>query len=870
MLRLTLAHFRSWNHLSIEAPIGQLTLIRGTSGSGKTTILQAITWCLYGNIRNVSPNHSEKAKTKVSLSFPINKGIIFIEREKNPNRFKITFNNVIYEDKVAQSIIDDLFGNNDIWMASCYIGQGCRNAFLTAPNTGKMELLNSIAFHEDDPSNYIDKIDIAITESETLYKNKLSIFNNNLNNLQNLLSKIDITKALTEDKVNQINNELVTNNLELTRLQKVKLERDVNFNLMNKLIEQLKNIKEVIIPTSNLDKYPDLTDEQINQLLPSLQRRDDLLNEINKISLANYDANIKYTLQDYQDAVSVETIYRDNANLAKTLGIAYDQELVNLAIKKIQDILGAQERLKLLEEQQITNNMIISLNYELNKPLEPIVFPEIIANDILPIDYSQFDVSQLNIKISELSAQQGSLQAHLLHLKKCQDIIKCPKCSEGLKYQQGFLVIAGTQAIDVNEIKGVEQNIANIAIEINNLNSKINLLKTAENNARRNYEMNVQTEQNRIASLQQKHKQLELLQQQRTINIQNIKQRLEEHNAKLVLIEEKLAKLPVTNEKAILNVKEIEMRHVMIGKLSSIVFVKLPETSSSMIQQCLQFQEMLKTKEELQNKYLLHLNTIDVKFQDVNLLEFKEYVSKLRKFWSEVKIAIEEKFRTEQLKQSLNEQIADLSNKIAYDPLTDITNISNKITELQNILTLHINAQQGLQFHQQVTDERAEVIKLNETMSDAIILRQKAVETECKILQQVVDSINNSIQNVCETLFNRDININLSLFKTIKTTKNVKPMVNFSIAYQGGVFDNINQMSGGEGDRASLALTLALNRLSSCPLLMLDESLASLDLDMKEAAIRAIKENTGNTVLIVMHDGVEGVFDNVINVDDLK
>ncbi len=55
-------------------------------------------------------------------------------------------------------------------------------------------------------------------------------------------------------------------------------------------------------------------------------------------------------------------------------------------------------------------------------------------------------------------------------------------------------------------------------------------------------------------------------------------------------------------------------------------------------------------------------------------------------------------------------------------------------------------------------------------------------------------------------------------------------------------------MSGGEGDRASLALTLALNRLSSCPLLMLDESIASLDLNMKEAAIRTIRENTNNTV----------------------
>ena len=76
-------------------------------------------------------------------------------------------------------------------------------------------------------------------------------------------------------------------------------------------------------------------------------------------------------------------------------------------------------------------------------------------------------------------------------------------------------------------------------------------------------------------------------------------------------------------------------------------------------------------------------------------------------------------------------------------------------------------------------------------------------------------------------------------------------------------------MSGGEGDRASLALTLALNRLSSCPILMLDESLASLDLTMKEAAIRTIRENTNTTVLVIMHDGIEGIYDATISIDEM-
>jgi DNA repair exonuclease SbcCD ATPase subunit len=77
-------------------------------------------------------------------------------------------------------------------------------------------------------------------------------------------------------------------------------------------------------------------------------------------------------------------------------------------------------------------------------------------------------------------------------------------------------------------------------------------------------------------------------------------------------------------------------------------------------------------------------------------------------------------------------------------------------------------------------------------------------------------------------------------------------------------------MSGGEGDRASIALTLALNRLSACPLIMLDESLDSLDLDMKETTIQTIRETTEATVLVIDYGMPEGYFDRVIDVDLLK
>ena len=37
-----------------------LTLFKGESGSGKSTVLEAIRWCLYGQLRQVFPFNGQK------------------------------------------------------------------------------------------------------------------------------------------------------------------------------------------------------------------------------------------------------------------------------------------------------------------------------------------------------------------------------------------------------------------------------------------------------------------------------------------------------------------------------------------------------------------------------------------------------------------------------------------------------------------------------------------------------------------------------------------------------------------------------------------------------------------------------------------
>ena len=157
---------------------------------------------------------------------------------------------------------------------------------------------------------------------------------------------------------------------------------------------------------------------------------------------------------------------------------------------------------------------------------------------------------------------------------------------------------------------------------------------------------------------------------------------------------------------------------------------------------------------------------------------------------------------------------------------------------------------------------RTELVELHKHLTLLTRLKEIAIEVECHSLQQTVDSINNIINDIAPLLFDDPITIRLNLFKQIKSKDRLKPTVNMVIYYRGGEYDNINQLSGGEGDRVSLILTLALSRLSSFPCILLDESLSALDGQLKEMATKAIRLNTNKTVVCINHEGTEGYYDH--------
>lgn len=74
---------------------------------------------------------------------------------------------------------------------------------------------------------------------------------------------------------------------------------------------------------------------------------------------------------------------------------------------------------------------------------------------------------------------------------------------------------------------------------------------------------------------------------------------------------------------------------------------------------------------------------------------------------------------------------------------------------------------------------------------------------------------------------------------------------------------DITSLSGGEFARLSLAITLALASIQHIDLLMLDESVSSLDQDSTTVVLEGIKDHFKGTILCIAHQTIQGNFDNV-------
>lgn len=202
-MKLGLKNFKCWQDLELNLD-KQFILIQGKSGVGKSTIFEAIMFCLY-NLNG----------TKFKGKVVIETRELYVERMKHPNRLIVKFEGETWQDLVAQKILDQKFKTK-------YISQSGLDDFLSGSSLDKKVCLEQLVGFAQ-----YEKQELELNRIKTELEIKVSSQKKLIDFLKNKLNQLPCGQLCDFDDFD-------------TRLEKLYLVRS---NLVKKIqVEKLASI----------------------------------------------------------------------------------------------------------------------------------------------------------------------------------------------------------------------------------------------------------------------------------------------------------------------------------------------------------------------------------------------------------------------------------------------------------------------------------------------------------------------------------------------------------------------------------------------------------------------------------------------------
>jgi exonuclease SbcC len=839
--KIEITNIRSYKEkITIELPMGRI-LFQGDIGSGKSTILSAIEFALFG-LGDIDANHL--------LRIGESKGSVLLEFEsggKSYNVFRslLRRGNKIFqeegfldEDGVKKSYsvgelkskILKIIGINErtqtkttstIYRFAIYTPQEMMKNVLTSNNERRVEILRrafgieeySIAKKNaeklsswirtvtrirksiiDDLGNYTKELrnirDLTESLKEEIDYIKDNIVNQN-NNIQSILKKMLETRQKKERIIHAESSIL---HIQATLDKNLKLKEDTNLEIV-KINNDLKDIYQSEQIVADLGpKFQDY-----------VEKRDQLVNVTEQAS--QYDKLLLYKVKLEGSIRSHREILNSNI---KTL----DSELEELALE-LQRVNDETENLIYLrKEESLLKNSIDSLDF--HTELE--YFSDILSS-------IRSEIISVN---NEISKQKSELDS-VLHLRR--DAV-CPYCKQKLN----------------------EQHI--LEMEKKFLQSK-DFLK------------------NKLDTLE---KDLETNQEKKT-DLLDRKKQVESKKSELQKIQIQIARLnEVLNSKEQINLKikeKVTNKNLIHSKLQDDYFVEknqeleeLDEKLSKIYSFKVSYDSLSKIvtdyqKSNLDSTYAEHSNLIkskqrkieEKKTKEKSLLELDDEVFILTRKLDEMKLIFRDRQEVENRLKVLESTKESLENEL----MKMKENLAMRKTELEN------NLRQIEMYDRKIDDLEEKVDKIVFTDQIGIWLNQHFIpsleQIESQVLIRVKDEFNTLFQKWFYLLIEvGDIDVEIDEFFT-------------PVVIQSGYRLEVDSLSGGEKTSIALAYRLALNEIIR-RMIMLDDNLLILDEPTdgfsKEQLVQikyVLEELSAAQVIVVSHEKeLEGFVETIFRV----
>jgi energy-coupling factor transporter ATP-binding protein EcfA2 len=720
-----------------------------------------------------------------------------------------------YQDDVAQSIIERTYGTKELWRATSYIMQNERCTLLTGSNKDKMDLLNRLSFNMDDPKQYIKRIEDEIKSVTDVYKTRNIEFETRVNQWQSQLQirPAEREEYRTDEQISELASEIERLEVELKNMHSKLLQNQVNKGKIDSLGNMLKLKVDMLnlLPTYDHDELT-----KINQELDNYRRQKNVQEtNTNYVARWNTAYNKLMTKEKWQD--ENHPGWRDHVGLND---VSYSSQDIwkleqdkrvyetNLSLCSSlgipYDKTVIDEEIRAIEEQI---NHVNGMKASVNTLLQIVKLENDLKSFVI-----DFDLDADTKRKEELEKELKELGTKLIDLQNGLNVIPCPHCNNNLRIVSGGTIVsADHDPVDQSVLVSVSSDISRLRSEINMLASKIMT--------------------NRSTLERQKYM---------TEQLNTLLPQLSNRDEVQTFVNN-----PITPDTRRLNT------------LKTIQVVEPVTINIPMYKSIIEWQQIKKSFDELDPP---STETFDISVEElaIKIRTHEERVNLINKTNTE-RIQLENEIT--HIRQEISTIVLDERvSEVIYNIMSEDIKAKTQSLDQHRYATTMINTEKELlEIKAYVTNLHTKIINLSK-------LRQKAIDVECIQQQNTVDSINYALQDILESIFEHPIVVELRLYKQLKTRKEQKQQVNLHIQYKGAEYDSISSLSGGEGDRLSLAMIIALNRISTSPFLLIDESMSSLNEDLREKCLDSLRESIPHTktVICVNHEDVEGRYDRVI------
>lgn len=808
MYKLTLKNFKCFSDVSVSISSG-LNLFDGPSGIGKSSLIQAFVFAITGEGKKL---YKQGCKSlSVTLEYSDDKDCFKIVRKKGPESLTFEVDSKIYGDDEAQTRIDIFFGKN--FLQTSIIKQKGESSFLSFSSKDKMSFLQSLLFSETD-----------VEEKKKKIKKRQQECKDSLTNLQG--QKQVYQKLLSNLKCPDFNNEVIEleDDMDMCKSkisEMMSYVKNTNTSVLekNQKLQELNSQKDMIFK-----KQSDLFQkaDKFNKLKEECEKIDSekqlLCDEIGKDKLEEIEEKI----QTIKEQIKLENLEKKVDNTIKIVKEKCEKDLneVKLKLSDLSDICSddfysnAVDKLDLLRKKKRTLT-----NIEENKTDE---------------------------NIDEISEKIEDCKKFLELAQLYKTSLKCPHCNHFVRMNNSLL-----EKVDLNNSDKIYDD----------------------------------------TSIAQKKKKLRQLQDQFN-EVDKMKKLLEHYQQELKKIDEKLDVINENNEelreytierlskyisesdeKRTIQ-KELKRKKVQLSKELDEIENKTHSTVLHDVQEMKKIQTKLKGIEKINNIENEYTNLI-VRQKELVTLQDKidELSSKKRLLLRELKSinTDDDISELESVKKGFEEKLELIKEDIETTTKELKTLSSIDLQECQDKIDMWNKRVSYLEFINEQEKMQLEYKDIEEKLQkdEKLLIRLMTISTgleyaEGKVLSKFIDTINHNLGVHLDAFFTDPMSVVIKSFN-----ENDKPVINMEIFYKGIEIDVAN-LSGGEYDRLNLALTMTFNEISKSGVLILDESLASINQELATEIIMHLKENyTDKLVWMTQHQAVKGMFDNVFDVQKL-